>query len=48
MPKRPIQLKNPLSTAELRQLYRNNPTPELAQALWEIACLKDRVEYFSG
>ncbi|BEV15162.1 hypothetical protein HBDW_19500 [Herbaspirillum sp. DW155] len=47
MPKRPIQLKDPMSTAELRQLYRDNPTPELARALWEIARLKRRLEYFT-
>lgn len=47
MPKRPIHLKDPLSAAELRQLYRQNPTPELARALWEIARLKHRMEQFT-
>lgn len=47
MPKRPLQLKDPLPAAELRQLYRQNPTPELARALWEIARLKHRMEQFT-
>lgn len=47
MPKRPLQFKDPLSAAELRQLYRQNPTPELARALWEIARLKHRMEQFT-
>ncbi|MRT30913.1 hypothetical protein [Herbaspirillum sp. CAH-3] len=40
-------LKPPLSSQELRQLYRQNPTPELARALWEIARLKFRMEQFT-
>lgn len=47
MPKGQIELKDPMSTAELRQLYRQNPTPELARALWEIARLKKRMEQFT-
>ncbi|MGS0014405.1 hypothetical protein ACUOIJ_24215, partial [Escherichia coli] len=40
-------LKPPLSSQELRELYRQNPTPELARALWEIARLKFRLEQFT-
>lgn len=41
-------LKPPLSSQELRQLYRQNPTPELARALWDIARLKHRMEQFTA
>lgn len=40
-------LRPPLSSQELRQLYLQKPTPELARALWEIARLKKRIEQFS-
>lgn len=40
-------LKLPLTAPELRQLYHQNPTPELARALWEIARLKRQIELFS-
>lgn len=40
-------LKPPLSSQELRELYRQNPTPELARALWEVARLKAAIERFS-
>lgn len=40
-------LRPPLSSQELRQLYLQKPTPELARALWEVARLKKRIEQFS-
>ncbi len=47
MPKRNVNLKPPLTTPELRELYRRNPTPELARALWEVARLKHQIDLFS-
>jgi hypothetical protein len=40
-------LKPPLSSQELRQLYLQNPTPEHARTLWEVARMKAMIERFS-
>ena len=47
MPARNVTLKPPMTTPELRELYRQNPTPELARALWEVARLKHQIDLFS-
>lgn len=47
MPRTKKSLQPPLSSQELRQLYLQNPTPELARALWEVARLKSVIERFS-
>ncbi|WP_079218950.1 hypothetical protein [Herbaspirillum robiniae] len=50
MPKRTNlqKLKPPLSRRQLKILYGQNPTPELARTLWEVERLKSRLEYFAA
>ncbi|QNB08319.1 hypothetical protein G5S34_17210 [Herbaspirillum frisingense] len=47
MPRTKKNLQPPLSSQELRQLYLQNPTPEHARTLWEVARLKAVLERFS-